>query len=112
MSNVSAFAAIADPTRRRLLDRLVVRPCSVAELTRGERMSQPAISQHLKVLREAGLVRGTPRGARTIYSVDPAGLGPIRAWLDQVWAAQLAAFAAAAAEVKDSADEPRHPEAN
>jgi DNA-binding transcriptional ArsR family regulator len=112
MTNDNAFAAIADPTRRRLLDRLAARPCSVAELTRGERVSQPAISQHLKVLREAGLVTATPRGASTIYSVDPAGLGPIRAWLDQFWAAQLAAFAAAAAEESDTTDEPKRPKAD
>jgi len=100
MTNNNAFSAIADPTRRRLLERLAQRPCSVAELTRGERVSQPAISQHLKVLREAGLVQATPVGARTIYSVDPAGLGPLRAWLDQFWAAQLDAFAAAARQTK------------
>jgi DNA-binding transcriptional ArsR family regulator len=84
-NNIAAFAALADPTRRALFERIADRDgASVAELTKAARVSQPAVSQHLKTLREAGLVRGTPQGARVIYRIDPAGLGPLRA--------QLAAF--------------------
>ncbi len=92
----AALAALADPTRRRVFERLGEAPASVAEITRAVGVSQPAVSQHLKVLREAGLVAGTPQGARVIYAIDPAGLGPLRAWLDRFWDAQLAAFKTAA----------------
>jgi DNA-binding transcriptional ArsR family regulator len=92
-NNIAAFAALADPTRRALFERIADRDgASVAELTKAARVSQPAVSQHLKTLREAGLVRGTPQGARVIYRIDPAGLGPLRAWLDRFWGDQLAAF--------------------
>lgn len=90
-----ALNALADPTRRRVFERLGEGPASVAEITRGLTVSQPAVSQHLKVLREAGLVTGTPKGASTIYRIDPAGLGPLRQWLDRFWDAQLQAFQAA-----------------
>lgn len=99
MNNITpTLAALADPTRRRVFERLAEGPASVAEITRGLTVSQPAVSQHLKVLREAGLVWGTPKGASTIYRIDPAGLGPLRQWLDRFWDAQLAAFAKAAKE--------------
>ncbi|MBL9049206.1 MAG: winged helix-turn-helix transcriptional regulator [Tabrizicola sp.] len=88
-----ALSALADPTRRRVFERLAESPASVAEITRGLTVSQPAVSQHLKVLREAGLVTGTPKGASTVYRIDPAGLGPLRQWLDRFWDAQLEAFA-------------------
>lgn len=89
------MTALADPTRRRVFERLAEGPASVAEITRGLPVSQPAVSQHLKVLREAGLIVGTAKGASTVYRIDPAGLGPLRAWLDLFWDAQLDAFAAA-----------------
>ena len=99
MTNVEAsLAALSDPTRRRVFEMVAARPASVAEITRGVGVSQPAVSQHLRVLREAGLVRGTPQGARTVYAIVPAGLGPLRAWLDGFWEAQVAAFARAAEE--------------
>jgi DNA-binding transcriptional ArsR family regulator len=100
MTYIVALSALADPTRRRVFERLAERPASVAEITRSLPVSQPAVSQHLKVLREAGLVAGTPKGASTIYRIDPAGLGPLRAWLDRFWEDQLAAFAMAAEEEK------------
>lgn len=90
------LVALADPTRRRVFERLAESPASVAEITRGMAVSQPAVSQHLKVLREAGLVTSAPKGASTIYRIDPAGLGPLRRWLDRFWDAQLQAFQAAA----------------
>ncbi|MGL4238487.1 ArsR/SmtB family transcription factor [Tabrizicola sp.] len=101
MTDIShTLSALADPTRRCVFERLVEGKASVAEITRGLPVSQPAVSQHLKVLREAGLVAGTPKGASTIYQIDPAGLLPLRAWLDRFWDEQLAAFAKAAEEEK------------
>jgi DNA-binding transcriptional ArsR family regulator len=97
MTNESrALAALADPTRRRVFERLGKAPASVADITRAVGVSQPAVSQHLKILREAGLVAGRPEGARVIYAIDPRGLGPLRAWLDRFWDAQLDAFRRAA----------------
>lgn len=104
----AALAALADPTRRRVFERLGQAPASVADITRAVGVSQPAVSQHLKVLREAGLVAGRPAGARVIYAIDPAGLGPLRAWLDRFWDAQLAAFKAAA-ETPDTPAPPGPP---
>ena len=93
---MSALTALADPTRRRVFEQLAESPASVVEITRGLPVTQPAVSQHLKVLREAGLVIGTAKGASTIYRIDPAGLGPLRQWLDRFWDTQLQAFAKAA----------------
>jgi DNA-binding transcriptional ArsR family regulator len=89
-----AFAALADPTRRRVMERLAQGPRAVGEIAEGLPVSRPAVSQHLKVLKDAGLVRDHAEGARRIYAIDPAGLGPMRAWLDQFWDQALAAFAA------------------
>ena len=101
MPNESAIlAALADPTRRRVFERVAEAPASVVEITRGLSVSQPAVSQHLKALREAGLVSGTPKGASVIYRIDPAGLGPLRKWLDRFWDVQLQAFAKAIEEEK------------
>ncbi|WEX86774.1 metalloregulator ArsR/SmtB family transcription factor [Sinorhizobium garamanticum] len=96
------FAALSDPTRRAIFERVAEQRQSVAELARVMPVSQPAISQHLKVLKEARLVRDEPSGARRIYSIDPEGLGPLRAWLDRFWSKQLAAFKAAV----ETADDP------
>jgi DNA-binding transcriptional ArsR family regulator len=96
MTDLTALSALADPTRRRVFERVAEGPASVAEITRGLPISQPAVSQHLKVLREAGLVTGKAKGASTIYRIDPAGLGPLRAWIDRFWDAQLEAFRKAA----------------
>jgi len=97
MTNESlALAALADPTRRAIWERLAAGESAVADLARALPVSQPAVSQHLKVLREAGLVAVEARGARNVYRIDPAGLGPLRAWLDRFWDDQLAAFREAA----------------
>jgi DNA-binding transcriptional ArsR family regulator len=64
----------------------------VGEIARRLPVSRPAVSQHLKVLKGAGLVREERRGTQHIYEIDPEGLGPLRAWLDQLWDASLAAF--------------------
>ncbi|WP_424627368.1 ArsR/SmtB family transcription factor [Bradyrhizobium sp. SYSU BS000235] len=90
----NAFAALADPTRRRVLERLGGGAASVSDIASGLPVSRPAVSQHLKVLKEAGLVTDRPDGTRRIYQIDPKGLGTIRAWLDQFWAVALEAYAA------------------
>src|ERR1043166_6721780 len=93
MANAThAIAALADPTRRAIFERLRRGPQPVAALARGLPVSRPAVSQHLKVLKDAGLVSDRADGARRIYRVDPSGLGAIRAWLDQFWDANLRAF--------------------
>lgn len=89
-----AFAALADPTRRQVLERLARGPRAVGEIAQGLTVSRPAVSQHLKVLKEAGLVVDRAEGTRRVYSIDPDGLGPLRAWLDQFWGVALGAFRA------------------
>jgi DNA-binding transcriptional ArsR family regulator len=93
-SSAAAFAALADPTRREVFERLSGGPRAVGELAAGLPVSRPAVSQHLKVLKEAGLVTDHPDGARRVYRIDPEGLGVLRAWLDQFWDVALAAFKA------------------
>ena len=91
-----ALAAIADPTRRRVFERLAAGPRSVGELAHGLPVSRPAVSQHLKVLKAAGLVVDRAEGTRRVYEIDPHGLGALRAWLDQFWDDALSAFKAEA----------------
>ena len=88
------FAALHDPTRRAVLERLRDGPRPVGEIARNLPVTRPAVSQHLKVLKDAGLVADRSEGTRRIYSIDPKGLGAMRAWLDQFWDAALTAFAA------------------
>ena len=93
MANIStALAALADPTRRTVFERLARRPHSDGEQARGLPVSRPAVSQHLKVLKAAGLVADQPEGTRRIYHIDPAGLAAMRMWLDQFWTEALDAF--------------------
>ena len=89
-----AFVALSDPTRRAVFEKLAGGPRPVGEIARGLPVSRPAVSQHLKLLKEAGLVTDRSEGTRRIYQIDPAGLGAMRAWLDQFWDSALAAFAA------------------
>lgn len=89
-----ALAALADPTRRQLFERLRAGPRAVGELARGVTVSRPAVSQHLAVLKAAGLVRDTATGTRRVYEIDPQGLGAIRAWLDDMWGGALESFGA------------------
>jgi DNA-binding transcriptional ArsR family regulator len=96
-----AIVALADPTRRQIFELVASRPRSVAELTRALPVTQSAVSQHLKVLKQAQLVRPQPEGTRTIYHVDPAGLGRMRAWLDRQWADALNAFKSEAENKKE-----------
>ncbi len=94
MAYKNAFAALADPTRRAVFERLRAGPVSVGEIAAGLPVSRPAVSQHLKALREAGLVRHEVDGTRRLYEVDPRGLGELRSWLDRFWGETLAAFKA------------------
>ena len=96
MAYAPALAALADPTRRAIFERLADRPCAVGELARGVPVSRPAVSQHLQILKSAGLVSDRRDGTKRVYAIDPAGLGAIRAWLDQFWGQALAAFKAEA----------------
>ena len=96
MANAAAFAALAEPMRVAIVEKLAQRPMAVGELAAGLPVSRPAVSQHLKVLKEAKLVRDQAEGTRRIYSLDPAGLGPLRQWLDRFWDQALAAYAEAA----------------
>jgi DNA-binding transcriptional ArsR family regulator len=91
-----ALSALADPTRRAIFERLVDGPKAVGQLAEGLPVSRPAVSQHLKVLKEADLVVDRAVGTRRVYQLNPAGLGALRAWLDRFWDQALAAFAAAA----------------
>ena len=92
------WAALGDPSRRRILRLLASRPASVAELAEGLPISRPAVSQHLKILKDCGLVVVQPQGTRRIYRVDPAGLAALRAELDSFWGSALANFAQVAAQ--------------
>ena len=94
----SALAALADPTRRTVFERVAARPQAVGELAAGLPVTRPAVSQHLKVLKEAGLVTDSADGTRRIYRIDPRGIGAVREWLDSHWAAALDAFKAFADE--------------
>ena len=86
------WAALADPTRRDILERLLERPRPVGELAEDLPISRPAVSQHLKVLKEAGLVSDRALGTRRVYRVDPGGVGALRDYLDRFWDQALTAF--------------------
>ena len=87
--------ALGDPTRRAIFERLGEGPRAVGELASGLPVSRPAVSQHLKVLKEAGLVVDTAQGTRRLYRLDPDGVGAVRAYFDTFWNQALAAFKAA-----------------
>ena len=91
-SALNSFAALGDPTRRAIYERVLSKPACVGELARGLPVSRPAVSQHLRVLKEAGLVTETPDGARRIYRLDPRGIAAMREWLDAHWTQALGAF--------------------
>lgn len=92
MLEAQLFQALSDPTRRAVFERLCRREMSVAEITAGFPVSQPAISQHLASLRRAGLVRERREGRRAYYRSDPAGLEPLAGWMEryrQFWPGRL-----------------------
>jgi DNA-binding transcriptional ArsR family regulator len=88
-----ALDVLGDPTRRRIIERLAGGPLPVSGIAKDLPVSRPAVSQHLKLLKQAGLVTDHADGTRRIYRIDPHGLGALRAWLDQFWGAALNAFA-------------------
>jgi DNA-binding transcriptional ArsR family regulator len=88
------LSALGDPTRRAIFERLAERPSAVGELAGELPISRPAVSQHLKVLKDAGLVIDRAAGTRRIYQLDPTGVEALRAYLDRFWNRALAAFQA------------------
>ncbi|MEM6477478.1 MAG: metalloregulator ArsR/SmtB family transcription factor [Pseudomonadota bacterium] len=87
------FAALADPTRRAILEAMRAGPCNVKALADPLPISRPAVSQHLKVLCDAGLIVGESRGTSRIYRLRPEGFADLRGWLDGMWDDALEAFA-------------------
>jgi DNA-binding transcriptional ArsR family regulator len=100
----SGFAALGDLTRREIFERVALRPQSVGELADKVPVSRPAVSQHLKVLKEAGLVRDRPAGNRRIYELDLAGVQELRSYLDQFWNQALTAFKTTVEQRDDEED--------
>jgi DNA-binding transcriptional ArsR family regulator len=92
MNNVLQLEALGEPTRRKLFERIRQSPCSVTELISIVPISQPAVSQHLKVLREARLVRVEKRGQQRIYHLNPVGLSELRGYVESLWDDVLRAF--------------------
>ena len=90
-----ALTALGDPTRRAIFELLADGPCAVGELAQELPVSRPAVSQHLKVLKNADLVVDRQLGTRRVYQVNPDGVGALRAYLDRFWNQSLAAFRAA-----------------
>jgi DNA-binding transcriptional ArsR family regulator len=95
------LSALGDPTRRVIFERLADRPRAVGELARELPVSRPAVSQHLRVLKDAGLVTDRQAGTRRIYQLDPDGVGALRAYLDGFWNQALAAFKEVAEERRE-----------
>ncbi len=89
----AVLAALADPTRREILDQLRSGPRAVGEIANALPISRPAVSQHLKVLKDSGLVAEARRGTRHYFAIAPEGIGVLRAYLDELWGDALGAFA-------------------
>ena len=106
MAYADAIQALGDPTRRTVFERLHEGPRSVGELARGLPVSRPAVSQHLRVLKQAGLVRERREGTRNYYSVNGDGLADLRAYFEGFWDEALTAFKAAAESEGGNEDEP------
>jgi DNA-binding transcriptional ArsR family regulator len=96
MTNAPAITALGDPTRRAIFERLADGPISVGAIARDLPVSRPAVSQHLKVLKLAGLVRDRHEANRRLYSLDPRGLEEVRAYFDRFWNQALRSFKTAA----------------
>ncbi len=99
MSYETTITALADPTRRAIVERLRAGPQPVGVLARDLPVSRPAVSQHLKVLSDAGLLVAEPRGTRRLYRLAPKGLDDLRAYLDALWGDALDSFARRAEEI-------------
>jgi len=101
MTNATAMlTALGDPTRQAIFDRLADGPLAVGQLAAALPVSRPAVSQHLRVLKDVGLVRDRQEGTRRLYQVDPEGLALLRAHLDRFWERSLAAFQDKTREVR------------
>jgi DNA-binding transcriptional ArsR family regulator len=105
-----ALSALADPTRRVIFERVAERPSAVVELAEGLPVSRPAVSQHLKVLSDSGLVRGHRAGSRHIYELDPQGVESLHVYLERFWKRSLAAFKAAAEQSPPDRPDPERSE--
>jgi DNA-binding transcriptional ArsR family regulator len=92
MAYANALSALADPTRRAVFERLRRGPASVGDVAADLPVSRPAVSQHLKALKLAGLVSDRADGAKRVYAIDSAGLGALRRWLDLFWDDALESF--------------------
>jgi DNA-binding transcriptional ArsR family regulator len=97
----AALAALGDPTRQAIVELLAGGPRAVGEIASRLPVSRPAVSQHLRVLKEAGLVIDRQDGTRRLYQLDPAGADAVRAYLDRLWSQALAAFKQAAEQDDD-----------
>ena len=102
------FTALGDPTRREIFERVARRPQAVGELAQDLPVSRPAVSQHLKQLKAAGLVTDEAVGTRRIYRLDPRGIGAMRNWLDDHWNSALGAFKAFADKLAQGETDPDH----
>jgi DNA-binding transcriptional ArsR family regulator len=91
---VAGLGALGDPTRRAIFERLGERPSAVGDIAALLPVSRPAVSQHLKVLKDAGLVRDVREGTRRVYSLDPVGIAGLRDYLDRFWNTALHSFKA------------------
>lgn len=92
MTYVAALECLSDATRRAVFEKLRSGPSSVGMLAKGLPVSRPAVSQHLRALKGAGLVKDRPEGTRRVYYIDPEGLGELRRWLDEFWDEALQSF--------------------
>lgn len=101
-NGVAAIGALGDPTRRAIFECLARRPMAVGQLSDELPVTRPAVSQHLKVLKQAGLVTDQADGTRRIYRINSAGVQAIRAYLDQMWSQALAGFQLAAQQIADT----------
>ena len=101
VTNSLGLSALGDPTRRAIFEHLGERPSAVVDLAALVPVSRPAVSQHLKVLREAGLVRDVQVGTRRIYSLDPEGIAGLRDYLDRFWNTALHSFKARVEQLQE-----------
>jgi DNA-binding transcriptional ArsR family regulator len=95
-NQLAGWSALGDRTRRTIFERLTKRPSAVGDLAKGLPVSRPAVSQHLRVLKDAGLVIDQPVGNRRIYAINPEGLDALRTELDRFWASAMTAYKLAA----------------
>jgi DNA-binding transcriptional ArsR family regulator len=105
MTNIHPINALGDPTRRRIFEHIRQGPCSVTELVETVSVSQPAVSQHLKVLREAQLVSVVKQGQKRIYQLNPNGLQELRRYVEGLWDDVLQAFGDEAARMATAEDQ-------